>query len=86
MVDHAPDAEPYADRMGGRAALEALLGRSAEELGRMACEQLAKVFQLDAAYLREQLLGCSTHHWSADEQRWVRTATSGRAGWMHPSE
>jgi monoamine oxidase len=46
---------------------KALLGRSAEELGSMACEQLAKVLRLDPAYLREQLLGCSTHHWSADE-------------------
>jgi monoamine oxidase len=47
---------------------KALLGRSAEELGRVACEQLAKVFQVDPAYLRGQLLGCSTYHWSTDEQ------------------
>jgi len=46
---------------------KALRGHSAEELGELACAQLARVFQLDAAYLREQLLGCSTHHWSADE-------------------
>jgi monoamine oxidase len=43
-----------------------LLGLSAEELGRLACDQLAEVFHLDAAYVRAQMLGCSTHNWQAD--------------------
>jgi monoamine oxidase len=43
-----------------------LLGLSAEELGRLACDRLAEVFHLEAAYVREQMLGCFTHHWQAD--------------------
>jgi monoamine oxidase len=43
-----------------------LLGLSAEALGRLACDRLAEVFHLDAAYVREQMLGCSTHNWQAD--------------------
>jgi monoamine oxidase len=43
-----------------------LLGLSAEALGRLACDRLAEVFGLDTAYVREQMLGCSTHNWQAD--------------------
>jgi len=43
-----------------------LLGLSAEALGRLACERLAEVFHLDVAYVREQLLGYSTHNWQTD--------------------
>jgi monoamine oxidase len=43
-----------------------LLGLSAEALGRLACDRLAEVFHVDAAYMREQILGCYTHHWQAD--------------------
>jgi monoamine oxidase len=43
-----------------------LLGLSAEALGQLACDRLAEVFRLDATYVREQVLGCSTHNWQAD--------------------
>jgi monoamine oxidase len=43
-----------------------LLSLSAEELGRRACDTLARVFHLDPAHLSAQLLGCSTHNWQAD--------------------
>jgi monoamine oxidase len=43
-----------------------LLELSAEELGSRACHTLAKVFGLNSAFVRTQLLGCSTHNWHSD--------------------
>jgi len=43
-----------------------LLGLSAEALGRLACDRLAEVFDVDAAFVRDQKLGCYTHNWQAD--------------------
>jgi len=42
------------------------LGLSAEALGRLACDRLAEVFDVDAAFVRDQKLGCYTHNWQAD--------------------
>ncbi len=37
-----------------------------EQVGDMACQELAKIFSLPIAYLRGQLIGCATHDWQTD--------------------
>ncbi|WP_348263666.1 NAD(P)/FAD-dependent oxidoreductase [Telmatobacter sp. DSM 110680] len=37
-----------------------------EQIGDLACAELAKVFSLPLAYLRGQLIGCATHDWQTD--------------------
>lgn len=37
-----------------------------EQVGDLACGELAKIFALPLAYLRAQLIGCATHDWQAD--------------------
>jgi monoamine oxidase len=49
---------------GPRAA--ALEGKSAEELGRSACETLAEVFGVDQQIIRSALVDTYTHDWAAD--------------------
>ncbi len=49
---------------GPRAAL--LAGRSAEDLASAACRDLAEVFHVDEAHIREQMVAAVTHDWSAD--------------------
>jgi monoamine oxidase len=49
---------------GSRSA--ALTNLTPAQLGEVACETLAKIFSLDFAYLRDQLLGCHTHDWQHD--------------------
>jgi monoamine oxidase len=45
---------------------EALAHLSPEQLGETACNELAQIFSLDAAYLRSQLIACHTHDWQHD--------------------
>jgi monoamine oxidase len=37
-----------------------------EQIGDLACTELAKIFSLPLAYLRTQLIGCATHDWQTD--------------------
>jgi len=37
-----------------------------EQIGDIACGELAKVFSLPLAFLRGQLIGCATHDWQTD--------------------
>ena len=37
-----------------------------EQIGDLACAELAKIFSLPLAYLRAQLIGCATHDWQTD--------------------
>ena len=37
-----------------------------EQIGDLACAELAKIFSLPLAYLRGQLIGCATHDWQTD--------------------
>ncbi len=52
--------------VGGPRA-EALLGKSAEDLGREACAVLGRVLGVGEEFVRGQMVGCSAHDWSADE-------------------
>jgi monoamine oxidase len=37
-----------------------------EQIGDLACAELAKIFSLPLPYLRGQLIGCATHDWQTD--------------------
>jgi len=37
-----------------------------EQVGDLACQELARIFSLPIEYMRNQLLGCATHDWQAD--------------------
>jgi monoamine oxidase len=37
-----------------------------EQIGDLACAELARIFSLPLAYLRGQLIGCATHDWQTD--------------------
>jgi monoamine oxidase len=41
-----------------------------EQIGDIACSELAKIFALPLAYLRGQLIGCATHDWQTDPLSW----------------
>jgi monoamine oxidase len=45
---------------------EALAIHTPTQLGEAACNELARIFSLDAAYLRSQLIACRTHDWQRD--------------------
>ena len=45
---------------------EALAHLSPEQLGETACNELARIFSLDAANVRSQLIACHTHDWQRD--------------------
>jgi monoamine oxidase len=45
-----------------------------EQVGDLACQELAKIFSVPLAFLRTQLIGCATHDWQADP--WSRGAYS----------
>ena len=45
---------------------EAFANFTAAQLGEAACTELARIFALDAAYLRNQLISCHTHNWQRD--------------------
>ncbi|HWZ52478.1 MAG TPA: NAD(P)/FAD-dependent oxidoreductase [Granulicella sp.] len=62
---HPTPSNTFTGWVGGPRS-SALLGLSAEEIGRRACDTLAEVFHLDPGYVRDQMLGCYTHNWQAD--------------------
>jgi monoamine oxidase len=45
---------------------EALANLTPSQLGEAACTELARIFPLDATYLRSQLIACHTHDWQHD--------------------
>jgi monoamine oxidase len=45
---------------------EALANLTPTQLGEAACTELARIFSLEAAYLRSQLIACHTHNWQRD--------------------
>jgi monoamine oxidase len=45
---------------------EALGHQTPQQLGESACNELARIFSLDAAYLHSQLISCHTHDWQRD--------------------
>jgi monoamine oxidase len=45
---------------------EALANLTPDQLGEAACKELARIFSLDTAYLRSQLIACRTHDWQRD--------------------
>jgi monoamine oxidase len=45
---------------------EALANLLPSQLGEAACTELARIFSLDATYLRSQLIACHTHDWQRD--------------------
>ena len=64
-----PHPEPSNSLTGwvGGPRAEALLGKSAEELGREACAVLGRVLGVGEEFVRGQMVGCYAHDWSADE-------------------
>ncbi len=64
-----PQPEPSSLLTGwvGGPRAEALLGKNAEELGAKACVVLGRIFGVGEAIVREQMVACHAHDWSADE-------------------
>lgn len=63
---HTEPSRSLTGWVGGPRA-EALLGKSAEDLGREACAVLGRVLGVGEEFVRGQMVGCSAHDWSADE-------------------
>lgn len=64
-----PHPEPSSLLTGwvGGPRAQALLGKRAEELGAEACVVLGRIFGVGEAAVREQMIACHAHDWSADE-------------------
>jgi monoamine oxidase len=62
---HPEQSNALTGWVGGPRA-STLASLSTEALVGRACEALATLFQLDAAYVRSLLIGCHTHNWLAD--------------------
>lgn len=63
-----PEPEPLPTLVGwvGGPRARALLGRSAGELGRIACRELAGIFRFPEDHVRAQLIETHAHDWSGD--------------------
>lgn len=63
-----PEAEalPKLTGWAGGPRAQRLSGRDADELGRAACDELAKVFELPEQLIREALVATYMHDWSQD--------------------
>ena len=61
-----PELTPTLAGWSGGPRSEALRGKSAEELGEIACRELAEVFGISEQHVRTNLLSTHTFDWSAD--------------------
>lgn len=64
-TSHPSPAPTLTGWVGGPRSLP-LLAQSPDALAREACTSLAGIFDLEPAWVLEQLLSCHTHNWSAD--------------------